>query len=67
MNIKNCWQQKGKVEDLRDVVILHDCELVNGASSKDREINCNGDKMQTTVRQPLSNDPGENWKNCGLY
>lgn len=38
MDIKNCWQQKGKVEGLRDVVILHDCEL--GASSKDREINC---------------------------
>lgn len=37
MDIKNCWQQKGKVEDLRDVVILHDCKLVNGASSKERE------------------------------
>lgn len=40
MDIKNCWQQKGKVEDLRDVVILHDCKLVNGSSSKDGEINC---------------------------
>lgn len=67
MDIKNCWQQKGEVEDLRDVVILQDCKLVNGASSKDREINCNGDKMQTVVRQPLSYDPGENCEDYGLY
>lgn len=61
MNIKNCWQQKSKVQDLRDVVILDGYKFNNRDSSKDRKINYDGDKMYTTMGlQPRCYDPGDN-------